>query len=1291
MKVEGQSGGELQFFPENPVVGDSVVISLTQDYGQNASYHWYFGDSYFPNTILLLDENQAVTSSNSVVHLYSQPGVVSVRVKIITGMDTIFLNKALLIKESEPNPCLCIQNQMCDYISNGSFECHTSEPWWSGQIGFACPWLTTEAGADLYSISAAPQNPAWPYWWQVPESHFGFQIPYPTNTLTSYAGFVAENHLNYSQLDKRREYLYQKLSRPLTPGVTYEVSMKVSLAEGSTIYSPVGMFLTNINPVNNHPVLPNAFYTNVPNQNAQGFVIQSTHHINNTNWEVVSGYITPTTSDIEYIIISKFNDTPCTEFSVRTPDPNYWPVPVNSNPGSGSYDLAYYFVDDVQINPVDFNYDVLISGYKNCCTNGTQYTASLVNNNLFYKWEILPTGLNCGTILPSNSGFGLSTVTINWNEPNFPANSEYVTLQLTISDGCVEKTVDLKVYKCCHENSSTVLLHNYTITANNTLTIPDYAKVEINGELKVYGNFILEADNLIGVWMGSLAKITVYPGATMTVLGKVSFSMLCHAFMWDGIYSVDPTSFVSFQGNFSGEPNISDAINGIVSENGGKISVFNTNFNQNYNSISIRNYLPNQPNFQGPLDAQISGCSFTMNPLVPGIPNVLNYEPYDGEKSNAGIFIQSAEVKIGEIGQGPNNFENLQRGIYSINSITEVLNANFKNIPPEEDYFYSWPYKQAGILSLSNQEETPSTISPILTAGSLNSGLTFIDCFVGISAQNTKADVFSGNFTDCRTPIHVLNPLFPSYIIGNLIQKGNLNPVYDITGTGISVISANPGTSDAVSKVLIKDNSITGMRTGIHCVNQNATVSYYPTENQVVLNDIHFKAPCLSNNYRSGIRIEGCDGINIVDNIVDYEGWTPDEQQRHRGLSIKKSQGAFVSENSFTKLDAGIFTNGELQKTLFFCNTFDRCWNGFYFGEGTAMTDQAVYVNGERFCTNNRWIGNYGPTGNQFQMTQNTSVPPNLIDPFRWYYDAVTTDPEYLLDPELLGGQHPCYTVILPLPETDPFSICNMENYGMDSTNPPMDSVRRSQLFRDLLMGLIEYDTLKPQNRFFEKDFVYIYLLNHPEAITLGAADDIEFQEFMDSITNTDADLIQQVYRFLQNSKLDSAALVNDGLSGNEIWTANRKLVNAYYMQYWAGSEYDISEDDSLALLSIALQTPYEGGDAVYTARCLLNLFDVETMGTAYSAAITQNTAPKLRVWPNPANTEIHIEIPGELPDQITIEFFSPDGRLIERLNPKIVSNVFSVNTSAILNGCYFVQIKSKDVLIGIQKVCLIH
>ncbi len=917
---------------------------------------------------------------------------------------------------------------------------------------------------------------------------------------------------------------------------------------------------------------------------------------------------------------------------------------------------------------------------NNCQDEPVVYSIIYSDPETFFDWSVdCPPGYSWGSFVGPDQGYGQNTASIVWTQSNFPVPPEYVVLHLSFANACGKFHVFDTIFSCCPKISGQDYVFSDEILLNQTISNDI---IVINGEVTMQGTVSFENCD---VYMGPMAKITADNNSLFIVEGATSFTT-CSEYMWDGIYSDKTTSDVHVLDLSGGSPLITKAIHGVVSTKGGHAFIRSAQFTDNYHSITVSDYYPSSSGYYGLLDFQVNSSDFWVGQqgqqvLLP---------PYAGVYPDAGIFLYNAEAVIGSENALSNSFVDFQRGIYSLNSDADVVNARFENCPPDILFSNAWPIDQAGILATVNKSKALISL-PSLTVQSILQPITFTNCKAGISTFSNRSFVQNCDFTDCEYAVHYLNPFYPSRVLD--CEIGKLVPSnIDINGCGISVISANPSTSSLNSKLFIENNLISGIKDGIYCSNQN--IGNAQIGNVVENNTIHFLG--LAGPFRFGINAERSDGISVWNNIIDYNTWTTVQSIPTRGIEVRRTLGATVRGNYITKLDVGIYTAGECLHTLFYCNTFDNCWNGFFFGPVTGLTDQHVPDNSTPtlfYNTHNRWIGNYVNQGNHYKMTED--IPGNNINLlFNWYYDPAKTD-EYKPDFDLINnlGIHTCDLDIDTPEDLDdwPLTACDIVVGSVYLSDLITDSTTRTELLGDILYDNNVYDSLEVQSRFYEKDYLFSFILRHPEVLSLGTIEDAAYQAFLDSVSANDPGLIRMVYKYIEEQKLDSADYFNNLIANTGNWITNRKIVNSLYMQYWGNDNYNISEDDRNTLLAIALQTPYEGGDGVYTARCMLNLFDVASLGTPYHSAISQPQYEILRINPNPASSWFDIELP-ECPDQrIILELYNMDGRFIE--SKQLAENVteYRYRTAGLDNGCYFLRAKTKEKFVGIAKICVIR
>ena len=142
------------------------------------------------------------------------------------------------------------------------------------------------------------------------------------------------------------------------------------------------------------------------------------------------------------------------------------------------------------------------------------------------------------------------------------------------------------------------------------------------------------------------------------------------------------------------------------------------------------------------------------------------------------------------------------------------------------------------------------------------------------------------------------------------------------------------------------------------------------------------------------------------------------------------------------------------------------------------------------------------------------------------------------------------------------------------------------------------------------------------------------------------------------------------------ILKSNRKTVNYHYLtKYVQGRE--LSTEDSLALAPIALQTPYQGGNAVFGARVMLGI-DPDDFGLAYKTSSENEPvlSDAYRIYPNPATTSLTIALT-EVPFGQGLEIVITDllGNVVFKEQPKTSAYSATVNVQPLASGVYLLQV----------------
>jgi hypothetical protein len=242
---------------------------------------------------------------------------------------------ALLLAVLMLSPQLRAQN----LVPNWSFEELTSCPHYLGEVEKASGWLIFrgEESCDLYHVCGVPDTT------EVPANWLGYQWP---ASGSAYAGIYA-----YAGGDpwpyEGREYFGIELAQPLTVGVEYHATLKVSL---TTEYEGFGTWRYRY-ACNNMGLLFSTeyFFEHDLDPVPSRAHVRSAQVIEDTvGWTVISGSFVAD-SAYRYVVVGNFFGDAETDAVVVEPD--------------GFWNLAYYYVDEVCVSP-DPSYCLRYSGVE---------------------------------------------------------------------------------------------------------------------------------------------------------------------------------------------------------------------------------------------------------------------------------------------------------------------------------------------------------------------------------------------------------------------------------------------------------------------------------------------------------------------------------------------------------------------------------------------------------------------------------------------------------------------------------------------------------------------------------------------------------------------------------------------------------------------------------------------------------------------------------------------------------------------------------------------------------------
>lgn len=582
-------------------------------------------------------------------------------------------------------------------------------------------------------------------------------------------------------------------------------------------------------------------------------------------------------------------------------------------------------------------------------------------------------------------------------------------------------------------------------------------------------------------------------------------------------------------------------------------------------------------------------------------------------------------VKIGNANPlDQNSFSDLYVGLRLKNSSLEVTNSDFENIGKAA--IYSSIFNE---INFGDVTETPYLKVYENSFNNCTSGIVAIG--MGIETNKIRSEINNNSFTNISlNSINAKNIADGTFINNNNIQNvlygirlSNINTNY--TPVGIEVSN---NTISNIVKSGIWLNSIDG--------GQANSINIF--SNQITFNS--------ATNYISAMRLEGLSGVMANQNTITCSGDISDNfADDIMGMFISETRKSGVYDNIFNNLGQGIHGVGELQLNKFSCNTFNDNYTGFYFESGiqTALTDQGSLT----YPMDNLW--------NDLGVSSSNRIyEDGLAQPINWYHrgeagfdaDVNSFTSDISTDGQADGADY-CVTI-------DIDAQINAWEQMVAAGNYTYPQYEEEYKYRDQKTVLRKVD-------------------NNPSLYL----DDAVIQNFIGVMEGSDLNKVLRVDKRMSEDDLASAIIENQSLLADKLYTQNRKDVNSVYFNYMQ-NEGELTDHEIDLLESIAYQTPYIGGDAVYSARNLLDI-DVTDEGVYYreQEPIELEEDLTVSVYPNPSNGLFKINSTQELN---RVEVYNILGRLVKQVD--FTAKEFELDLSSESDGIYMVKftVSGKDV-----------
>ncbi len=775
-----------------------------------------------------------------------------------------------------------------------------------------------------------------------------------------------------------------------------------------------------------------------------------------------------------------------------------------------------------------------------------------------------------------------------------------------------------------------------------------------SGVIGISGTFYIDVANFTflnaDIYMDVAASIIVNDYVQFDLYSSTVQS--CNgADMWHTIVGIGSNSFINVDNSV-----IQDGEIAIALENSAAFSVVNSTFNRNSTSINVWGGTYTSAS------AFVDKCHFYCEyPIGSGIPaNLLM--PLNNQKSYAAINMLNAYGVVINGGNPTGEVTNHQFGI----------NSNVSNF-----YLYDFDIADCdyGVWIKNNGTVGATTII----------ANSFTNCPVGVlvlNADQTALMVNGNRFLETPICIDIYQVIDATINVnGNIINYSGWTPLPfvsyaypDYTTNGIRITNYVKARASAC---LVNNNYINNTQFGIHIKNVDRVSAN--------LNFIDFLIPFDDllpfGREHIGIHLEDCSQASASNNEInrpqvdcrcDFN--LEDRLMRAIKFTQSNTSNTIADNSSIAFMSNAIYFKNSCFGTQVKCNKFIESYSGVSIGKAAesvtaTISDQIWGAHKDEWTTN--WI--FDPT------RRVTEKNPFIID---WEYagSAGTGNSEF---PDGSWTPNPSVKTVIEVSVPNSLSCQVAES---ESFNEEI----RARLLGRIVNNEIEYAFYAEQYSYYADDFVFHFLSEHPDYMTLENENDDVYQTFYDEIAETNIGRFYHVQLYLEQGEYESALeLVNTIEPVNTIEENKKTCLLIYLASYSLGAELNNGHIEQLN--EIALQLSIEGGEGVLWARAMLHIeVNEEEIGGEGGRFALQTVAEKQvnkavkNIYPNPAKDYIIIEAN----DDLNMEILDLAGQIVRMQKIKKGNN--NIFTGNLANGVYYYKILSRNGIVVNDKLIII-
>jgi hypothetical protein len=454
----------------------------------------------------------------------------------------------------------------------------------------------------------------------------------------------------------------------------------------------------------------------------------------------------------------------------------------------------------------------------------------------------------------------------------------------------------------------------------------------------------------------------------------------------------------------------------------------------------------------------------------------------------------------------------------------------------------------------------------------------------------------------------------------------------------------------------IDNNTMRNVKKGIELINLNAIGN---GARSALGNTIQIKGDSPYDN-GTGISLQNCAYFNVIDNKIVGGTAFCSTVASTKGVVIENSPDCVVQCNSVDMLNKGFSYNGNTQNTNFTQNTMLRCRYQFYlYNNPQGIGNQArngtdsrnVFTKYTNLLCNDGYFNTYSFFSNR---------TPNSVNFTKFYYNYSNSAP-FINGLEFSTTQmyYRCQPIFI---NTASVLGCN------DQPEPPSPENLKEYLHA-------EYPEQQATLSYLNQRYGYATLQHNPEL-------QVSFAAEYNKLQNSNVGYWYDAQQVLNNpsANIDSLEKELSNLFADNPAEENYRLLLPLQIANRKGTKP--TPTDLQTLTDIANQCPYQGGDAVYTARVLYHahtdsLIDYDQACSKYDAQVANSSGIQKQVLTKivtlSQDNVLYLYHHQNLP--ISVGLYDIQGKLLHTYAQSLY-HIINLNNYAA--GMYFLQISNE-------------